>query len=74
MAIIDFQNKMLQAQRAELTESKVYYRIADFEKDENNRAILLQIEKNEAFFEMVSISLGVATISFFIGLYSKQSF
>lgn len=47
MAIIDFRNKMLQAQRAELTESKVYYRIADFEKDENNRTILLQIAKNE---------------------------
>ncbi|MEA4916589.1 VIT1/CCC1 transporter family protein [Proteiniphilum sp.] len=38
---------MVKAQRAELTESKIYYRVADFEKNENNKAILLQIAKNE---------------------------
>lgn len=47
MGVIDCRNKILQAQRAELTESKVYYRIVDFEKDKDNRAILLQIAKNE---------------------------
>lgn len=38
---------MLQAQRAELTETMVYYRVAKFAKDEHNRAILLQIAKEE---------------------------
>ncbi|WP_291124728.1 VIT1/CCC1 transporter family protein [Dysgonomonas sp. UBA7698] len=47
MVTIGFHNKMLKAQRAELTEAKIYYRIAGFEKDENNRAILLQIAKEE---------------------------
>lgn len=38
---------MLNAQRAELTEAQVYYRIADFEVDKKNREILLQIAKEE---------------------------
>ncbi len=47
MTIIGFHNKMLKAQRAELTEAKIYYRIAGFEKDDANRAILSQIAKEE---------------------------
>jgi hypothetical protein len=47
MAITEFQGKMLKAQRAELTEAMVYYRVADFEKDEKNRAVLIQIAREE---------------------------
>ncbi len=47
MTITSSHTRMLKAQRAELTESKVYYRIAELERDENNRNILLQIAKNE---------------------------
>lgn len=47
MAIIGFYNKILKAQCAELTEAKIYYRIASFEKDESNRALLLQIAREE---------------------------
>lgn len=47
MAITEYQGKMLKAQRGELTEAKVYYRVADFEKNEKNRAVLLQIAKEE---------------------------
>ncbi|MFR9166819.1 MAG: hypothetical protein ACLVKO_11595 [Dysgonomonas sp.] len=47
MIITEFHNKMLNAQRAELTEAQVYYRIADFEVDKKNREILLQIAKEE---------------------------
>lgn len=47
MVITEFHDKMLKAQRAELTEAKVYYRVAEFEKDEKNRDILLQIAKEE---------------------------
>lgn len=47
MAITEFHSKMLKAQRAELTEAMVYYRVAEFEKSEKNRQILLQIAQNE---------------------------
>lgn len=49
MTVTDSYKKMVQAQRGELTESKVYYRVAEFEKNEHNKAILLEIAKNEAY-------------------------
>ena len=47
MAITDSLMKMLDAQRGELTEAQIYYRIAKFEKDEKNKKILLEIAKDE---------------------------
>ncbi len=47
MGIIELNSKILEAQRAELTEAKVYYRVADFEKDKKNKELLLQIAKGE---------------------------
>lgn len=47
MAITDFYKKIVKAQRGELTEAKVYYRVAEFEKDEKNKRILLEIARDE---------------------------
>ncbi|MEA5129046.1 MAG: VIT1/CCC1 transporter family protein [Proteiniphilum sp.] len=38
---------MVKAQRGELTEAKVYYRVAEFENDEKNKRILLEIARDE---------------------------
>lgn len=57
-------------QQNEVTESEVYRRIAAGTKDENNRAALLCIADEEA--KHAGISLGVAALSFVIGILVKQ--
>ncbi len=47
MTITDSYKKMVKAQREELTEAKVYYRVAEFENDEKNKRILLEIARDE---------------------------
>lgn len=47
MSITELKYKQLQAQRGELTEAHIYYSVARFEKDEQNKAVLLQIAKEE---------------------------
>lgn len=47
MAITDIKDEVLESQRGELTEALVYYRVAKFERDEQNRAVLLQIAEEE---------------------------
>lgn len=47
MTITDSYKKMVKAQRGELTEAKVYYRVTEFENDEKNKRILLEIARDE---------------------------